>query len=482
MEVREGPAERVRHGVAPEATSAGRWLGLAIGSLVLAGILSLLLVVARMPPFDRLVTDPLFFRRCLVVHVDLSIVVWFFAFAAALLFALPARGASGRVARASAFVSASGVTLMVLAAGASGSRPVLSNYVPMIDHPVFSVGLIAFGVGVVASFLDTRLLPGSRGGGTFLSVPDAAVPGLRATAIALLLAALTFAASWATRPDGLVADTLFELANWGGGHVLQLATTCAMLSVWLILLAGALGHSPISRRVASALFALLVLPWLAAPVLAARGIQDAGVHDAFTSLMRFAIFPVVAVFIVLCARAVIREKPRRDPRVLAFAVSATLAVAGAVLGALIRGSTTMVPAHYHASIGAVTVAFMGVTYPMLEGLGYGFSSSRMQRAARVQPAIYGVGQMVFAIGFGFAGAHGMARKAYGHEQQARSAAETAGMVVMGLGGLVAIAGGLLFLTIVIAAWRARRRADVERDHPTWRLPWSKSVASIHSKS
>ena len=119
---------------------------------------------------------------------------------------------------------------------------------------------------------------------------------------------------------------------------------------------------------------------------------------------------------------------------------------------------------------------------LLEGLGYGFSSSRMQRGARVQPAIYGVGQMVFAIGFGFAGAHGMARKAYGHEQQARSAAETAGMVVMGLGGLVAIAGGLLFLTIVIAAWRARRRADVERDHPTWRLPWSKSVASIHSKS
>jgi cytochrome c oxidase subunit I len=477
-------------GCAPEVVSGRRWLGLAVGSLVLAGLLSLSLVLGRMPPFDRLVTDPQFFRRCLVVHVDLSLVVWFYAFVAALLSTLPKRGESSRVSRAGVFVSTVGVALLVLSAGAPGSRPIVSNYVPMIDHPLFAAGLVAFGAGVLVSFTDARLFPDTPTGSVVLLLPDAAIPGLRATAIALLLAALTFAGSWWNRPSGLVVDTLFELANWGGGHVLQLASTCAMLSVWLILLAGVLGRSPVSRRTASGLFGVLLLPWLAAPLLAAKGIQDVDARTAFTHLMRFAIFPVVLAFLVLCVRALVKARRSgelsapglRDPRALAFAVSATLALVGAILGALIRGSTTMVPAHYHASIGAVTAAFMGVAYPLLAGLGYPLPTVRQRALARLQPVVYGTGQLVFAVGFALAGAGGMARKSYGHEQAARSLGSTAGLFVMGLGGLLAVAGGLLFLVIVIVAWRSRhaKNRGAEVRSPPWRSPWNKPSQSIHS--
>ncbi len=82
-------------GRSPEAQSrlemqcAGQWLGLALGVLALAGLFSLVVVVGRMPPFDRLVTDPLFFKRGLVVHVNLALVAWFYSFVAALLFLLP---------------------------------------------------------------------------------------------------------------------------------------------------------------------------------------------------------------------------------------------------------------------------------------------------------------------------------------------------------------------------------------------------------
>ena len=142
-------ASRAALDCAPEITSGRRWLGLAVGSLVLAGLLSLSLVLGRMPPFDRLVTDPQFFRRCLVVHVDLSLVVWFYAFVAALLSTLPERGRSSRVSRVGVFVSTVGVALLVLSAGTPGSRPIVSNYVPMIDHPLFAAGLVAFGAGVL---------------------------------------------------------------------------------------------------------------------------------------------------------------------------------------------------------------------------------------------------------------------------------------------------------------------------------------------
>jgi hypothetical protein len=48
------------------------------------------------------------------------------------------------------------------------------------------------------------------------------------------------------------------------------------------------------------------------------------------------------------------------------------------------------------------------------------------------------------------------RKVAGGEQVLRSAGEIAGMGVMGLGGLIAVAGGLLFVVVVLRAmWGGR---------------------------
>jgi cytochrome c oxidase subunit I len=48
------------------------------------------------------------------------------------------------------------------------------------------------------------------------------------------------------------------------------------------------------------------------------------------------------------------------------------------------------------------------------------------------------------------------RKVAGGEQVLRSAGEMAGMGVMGLGGLIAVAGGLLFVALVLRAmWGGR---------------------------
>jgi hypothetical protein len=153
---------------------ARRWLALALGVLVLAGVFSLIVVIGRMPPLDRYVTDPLFFKRGLVVHVNLALVAWFYSFAAALLFLLPGPARVGRVARHSAVLGAAGVFMMLLAAAMPGTRPVLSNYIPMIDHWLFGGGQILLGVAVIASFLDRRLLPGTKRRPRFFEIPDAA--------------------------------------------------------------------------------------------------------------------------------------------------------------------------------------------------------------------------------------------------------------------------------------------------------------------
>ena len=105
---------------------ARRWLGLALGVLVIAGLFALLLVIGRMPPFDRLVTDPQFFRRCLVVHVDLALVLWFYSFLASLLFLLPARVGSERIAKCSVWLGLAGLLFMTVAPWLPGTQPVLT--------------------------------------------------------------------------------------------------------------------------------------------------------------------------------------------------------------------------------------------------------------------------------------------------------------------------------------------------------------------
>jgi hypothetical protein len=440
---------------------AVHWLGLALGVLALAGLFSLVVVVGRMPPFDRLVTDPLFFRRGLVVHVNLALVAWFYSFVAALLFLLPGRSAPSRSSRHAVHISALGIAMMLLAAAMPGSQPVLSNYIPVIDHWLFGVGQVLFAAGVLASFVSRRLLLSSAARKGFFQIPAAAQAGLRSTAVALVLAALTFAITSQRITPDLSVEAYYELLFWGGGHVLQLCCSIAMVSVWLILLDSAVGRCPLSERTAAILFGAMIVPWLASPVLAMLGTWSPGYRDGFTSLMRWAIFPVLSLFLFACVRMLLVElragriglSSLADPRISGFLVSALLTLLGVALGAGIRGSNTMIPAHYHASIGGITAAFMTVTYLMLRAFGFSIPTRRLRRAAAWQPVTYGIGQMIFAGGFALAGVYGMSRKVYGAEQASRGLGESIGLGVMGVGGLIAVGGGLLFLGVVASIWR-----------------------------
>lgn len=476
-------------GLSSEARAARGWLGLAVGVLILAGFLAVALVIGRMPPFDTWITDPLFFRRALVVHVDLALVVWFTTFEAALLFLLPGRGRSGWWTRGAVGAAAIGVLALVGSAAMPGAEPVLSNYIPAVDHPLFGIGLSLFAVAVLASFADDRF--GEPEDGGVIRLSPAARIGLRATAWSLGLAGLTFVASRLTTPTDQSVMAYYETLFWGPGHVLQLANVCAMLAVWLILLGSALGREPLGERAARWCFGLLVLPWLASPLLALVGTTSIWGRIGFTRLMQLGLFPVVLVVLGACLLAVGRswragELGRErlyDLRLTGFAVSAGLTVIGFLLGAAIRGQNTVVPGHYHANIGAVTACFMSATFLLLPRLGVPLPTGRLGRLVALQPALFGTGQLVFALGFGFAGAHGMARKVYGAEQAGRSLLETIGLGVMGFGGLVAVAGGVLFLTLVAAAWR-RRSDQPEPDGAVvpadWSPTWESKLPSIPS--
>jgi cytochrome c oxidase subunit 1 len=447
-------------------SSSRNWLTLAVGSLVVAGLLSLAVVVGRLPVLSRLIDDPLFFKRCLVVHVDLALVVWFYAFIAALL-ALGARAERSPIVVGAFALSVGGVGALLAGALVRGAQPILANYVPVIDHPLFSAGLTMFFTGMLFTFvhaLASRPVVSGR------ALPIDAGLGLQAAALLAVVAATTWVSARAGLPDGVDAFTRAEFLAWAPGHVLQAANTAAMLGVWLWLLQRASGRAVLSARVARLVFGALVLPQCAMPLLTCRGTLDTLYHSGATQLMRWTIFPPVLAVIGMGLMHLRTHPANQFPRtpakraaVAGLAGSAGLALLGMVLGACIRGSTTLVPAHYHASLGAVTLAFMTAAFFICDLARRERSGSplddRVWRLARRQLVLFGVGQAIFALGFALGGAYGLGRKAYAAEQHVRSAGEITGLVVMGLGGLVAVAGGLWFLFLVVRelhAWWSER--------------------------
>lgn len=437
--------------------AARGWFAFGIGSLVLAGLLSLLLVVGRLPFLGWLFTDPLFFRRALVVHVDLAIVVWFQAGTLAYLAWAVGPRVPRRLTLAAVVLAGLGILGLLAGAVMPGAEPVLANYVPVVDHPVFIAGLVAWFAGSGLYFAGALAVSAEPSG----ALPDDALVALRASAAAHVIALMTFVAAWRSTLTGLPAVGYYELVAWGGGHVMQAGNVALMLGLWLWLLRRWSGQSVLSPAAARWLLAALVLPQAVMPFLAWGGTSRPAYSEIATQLMRWTIFPVVLIVLGLGMRHVALHWVRRVSgggwRLVGLAGSALLTVLGFVLGAFIRGSSTLVPGHYHCAIGAVTLALMTAAYD--------FSREAAPRAPapsarliRWQLALFGGGQAVFGLGFALAGAFGLGRKQYGAEQHVRSLGEYLGLGVMGLGGLVAVAGGLLFLAVMLrrlAAWRAR---------------------------
>ena len=56
------------------------WLFLGLFSLILSGLFAVLIVLARTPYLQDIIPFADFFHSALVVHVDLSVLVWFLAF------------------------------------------------------------------------------------------------------------------------------------------------------------------------------------------------------------------------------------------------------------------------------------------------------------------------------------------------------------------------------------------------------------------
>jgi len=431
------------------------WLWLGLLALIGSGVFAVLLVLSRTPVLQNLFPVGDFFRVALVVHVDLSVLVWFVALAG-MLWSINGSDRGLEWGKLALVLCAAGAALMSLAPFFDRGAALMANYIPVLDGPLFIGGLLVFALGFGVLILRSLLLAPRLGtdfdGGGVLRF------GLNTGAVSAAVALMAFAWSYAVAPAGLHGKPYYEILFWGGGHALQFTWTLLMLVAWLWLTSAIGARVPLSPRVALLMFLLALFCVFVTPyAYLAYDIASVEHRNLLTWAMRIgggvAILPMsLAVLVALRPVSGLAEEHR--PLRAALISSVLLFGIGGLIGVFISGNNVKIPAHYHGSIVGVTLALMGLVYHLLPRLGYAAPSGRL---ATLQPYLYGGGQLMHIIGLVWSGGYGVQRKVAGADQVLRSGGEIAGMGLMGLGGLVAIVGGLLFVVVVMRAVRSGSR-------------------------
>jgi cytochrome c oxidase subunit I len=427
------------------------WLMFGVGGLVLSGLYVVLIVLSRTPGLEALFPLQGFFHLAIVAHVDFSVLVWFAA-CGAMTWSLSTDARAPVLGWAALGIALAGAALMAVAPF-QGGQAIMSNYVPVLDNPPFLAGLALFALGV--TLMAARSLVYPLPAGARLAPGGVLRFGSQTSAIAVVLSAGAFVWSLLSLPDYLSGPQFFEALFWGGGHVLQFAWVQLLLVSWLWLAAAAGLHMPLTPRLVTLLLLLGIVP----AFLAIWGylVYDVAGPDqrTFFIWLMAAGGGVAAGPIALALLHGWRHSSRPASTLerglrSSLWFSILLFGVGGALGFLIDASNTMVPAHYHGCIVAVTLAFMALSLHLLPRFGFAAPNPKL---VLLMPRVYGVGQLLHVAGLAFSGGHGVQRKTAGAEQGLDSLAQVLGMSVMGLGGLVAISGGIIYIIAVSGTLR-----------------------------
>lgn len=435
---------------------AAAWLLLGILALLSSGLFVILILLSRTPGLQGLFPVEDFFQLAIVVHVDLSVLFWF-ATVAATFWTLTSRprwlslGWAGLVGVALAAV------LLSMAAFQPG-QAIMSNYVPVVHNSLFQAGLLVFAVAIFATAL--RSLFQAEPIGAAVSHGGVIRLGAHTSFVCVLLTAVAFLFTLQQMPDYLEGAAYYETLFWGAGHILQFAWTQLMLVAWLLLASASGMLIPLGPRMMMVFLLAGFLPaFLMIPAYFIWDVGSPQLRTFFIWLMAaagsVATGPVGLALLLGWWRSARPSDPAQRALRDSLLMSGLLFLFGGVLGFMVEASNTIVPAHYHGCIVAVTLAFMAVALHLMPAFRLGQPSLRISRWL---PWVYGCGQLLHIAGLAYSGGHGAQRKTAIATQGLDGLAQKIGMGVMGIGGLLAVIGGALFVVAVIGALRRRPTA------------------------
>ncbi len=402
------------------------WLALGVTALGLSGLFTILLIIGR----TSNALPPEMFPPTLIVHVNLDVLVWLLSITVSHF------NMQKKPHKPVAFFAAAIGTAMITISPFTGAGEAYeNNYIPIFDNMLFKTGIALF-LGAVAYESITTIF-------------STAKYKTKTVAALIICAFAAFTISYSGIQDKTPSHAFFESLFWGGGHIIQFAYVQIMLVAWLILAERAGIRIPITQRVRYFIFTLPVIfvvlsaafIYTSAPIISTEHVQ------IFTQMMIFGTgIAAIPLGLLLLIGLIISGKWNLYSITLAFSML-LFAIGGALGNTAAQGLangeiTTIIPAHYHFSSVAVTIALMGYIFFRL--------NIKQSKLCLWQISLYTIGQICYFSGMAIFGGHGAARKTPGVDMIQMD--ESTKHMVQGImhgGGSLSLIGGILFVVIVI---------------------------------
>ena len=421
--------------------------------------------------------------------------------------------------------------LMVNTMVLQGKADVLfTSYPPLKADPLYYLGIILFAVGalVVTSLFFATLVVAKREGTFEGSIPLVSFGALTAAIIAvitLLHGAAIYVPTLLWSMGLMTMDPqVYRMVWWGLGHSSQQINVAAHVSIWYLLAALTVGGVVVNEKVSRMAFVLYIL--FISMASAHHLLVDPGMGPAWkvwnTSYAMYlaVLASMVHGFTVPAGIEMgqrlrgytrstfewLRKAPWGDPGFSGAALSLVIfgflgGITGVTIGTeqinIIAHNTLRVPGHFHTTVvGGTALAFMALTYYVLPLIFR--KRVAFWRLATMQPYLFGTGIVVLSMSMIFQGIFGVPRRhwdvsfANAPFQVEYHPAVQLFQATMGLGGLLAIAGGLAYILIAVVSvffGRPFRPSDTHdrRGVPQgiWNLPKQAyegtAVAAVHQR-
>jgi cytochrome c oxidase subunit 1 len=459
-------------------------------ALLVGGLAAILVLLTRWQAVHLL--DAAMFYRVLTIH-GMNMLIFFILFfeMAVLYFAGPvllnSRVPAPKVGWTAFALMVVG-TLLVEWTMFTGRADVLfTSYVPLRAHPAFYGGVILFAVGalIVVSLFFASLVVAKREKTYEGSIPLVTFGAMTAAIIAVITllhgAAIYIPTFFWSLGIGSVDAQVYRMVWWGLGHSSQQINVAAMVSVWYLLGAFAVGAVVLNEKISRTAFVLYVL--FISMAAAHHLLVDPGMGPEW-KVVNTSYFMYMAVlasmlhgFTVPAGIEVgqrlrgytkgvfewLRRAPWGDPGFSSLAFSIVVfgfvgGITGVTFGTeqinIIAHNTLRIPGHFHATVVSGTaMAFMGVTYyviPLIFRKKVAFWP-----LAKIQPYLFAGGMLIFSMAMTFAGTFAVPRRHWDITFQGApfdlqfSPAVDLLLGIMAVGGIVAALGGGIYILVTV---------------------------------
>jgi len=495
----------------------------AVVWLLIGGLLAIGVVMTRWPAFRWLEADT--FYLVLTAHGIDMLIFWIIFFEIAVLYfasstLLRCRLATPKIAWLAFVLMVVGAVTNNVAVFRGASSVMMTSYVPMMAEPAFYLGLILFAVGaLIACFVFFGTLVVAKREKTYQgSVPLVTFGAITAAIIAVFTiasGAIILIPTW-LMSMGIVKEVdplVYRTIWWAFGHSSQQINVAAHISVWYLVAAIAFGAKPMSERVSRMAFLLYILFLQLASahhLLADPGLSTAWKVVNTSYFMYFAVLASMLHGLTIPGAMEVaqrqkgytkglyewlRKAPWGNPTfsgvfIALIGFGFLGGISGVMMGTeqlnMIIHNTIYVPGHFHATVViGTTLTFMALTYYLIPVL---FKREMINPGlAKLQPYLFGFSMYAFTLVMMGAGTLGVSRRHWDMAfQGAPLAYEWPGaaylmMGLVGLTGLLAIVGGIVYVYITVGSLLWGKKLDNGAESKTF-TPVPRAAPTVVAQS